>query len=135
MLFYSVVVYRKLNKYFKAVYTNHIMRKILYYMLCYLLLSNMGFARTNRSINADMQQVKGNTSTMFNFCVGAGSANEGLWADWQQQLTEVQKVMHFKYIRFHGLLHDDMGCIKKTPTVNPSTTGSMLINFTIFCLV
>ncbi|WP_345947614.1 glycoside hydrolase [Mucilaginibacter sp. PAMB04274] len=55
-----------------------------------------------------MNRLAGNTSTVFNECIGAGRANEGLRADWQQQLARVQKDIQFKYIRFHGLLHDDM---------------------------
>ncbi|MES2276180.1 MAG: glycoside hydrolase [Bacteroidota bacterium] len=62
----------------------------------------------NRIINADLNQVTGKRSTVFNECIGAGRANEGLRADWQQQLTMVQKDINFKYIRMHGLLHDDM---------------------------
>jgi xylan 1,4-beta-xylosidase len=41
-------------------------------------------------------------------CVGAGRANEGLRADWQEQLRRAVKECGFKYIRFHGLYHDDM---------------------------
>lgn len=41
-------------------------------------------------------------------CVGAGRANEGLRADWQEQLGIVKEDCDFRYIRFHGLLHDDM---------------------------
>lgn len=41
-------------------------------------------------------------------CVGAGRANEGLRADWQQHLKTVVEECGFKYLRFHGLLHDDM---------------------------
>ena len=44
----------------------------------------------------------------WNFCVGAGRANEGLRADWQEQLRLAVKECGFKYIRFHGLYHDDM---------------------------
>jgi xylan 1,4-beta-xylosidase len=41
--------------------------------------------------------------------IGAGRANEGLRADWQAQLALVQREISFRYIRFHGLLNDDMG--------------------------
>lgn len=41
-------------------------------------------------------------------CVGAGRANEGLRADWQSHLKMVVEDCGFKYLRFHGLLHDDM---------------------------
>jgi len=61
-----------------------------------------------RKVSADVNQVAGKKVTVFNECVGAGRANEGLRADWQQQLAMVKKDIDFKYIRFHGLLHDDM---------------------------
>ncbi|KAK1179740.1 beta-xylosidase [Streptomyces sp. NBS 14/10] len=41
-------------------------------------------------------------------CVGAGRANEALRADWQQQFREVVDACGFRYIRFHGVFHDDM---------------------------
>jgi xylan 1,4-beta-xylosidase len=44
----------------------------------------------------------------WDFCVGAGRANEGLRADWQEQLSFAIKECGFKFIRFHGLYHDDM---------------------------
>ncbi|MEO7309581.1 MAG: glycoside hydrolase [Chitinophagaceae bacterium] len=61
-----------------------------------------------RNIRADINLVEGDKVKMFNECIGAGRANEGLRADWQQQLAIVQKDIGFRYIRFHGLLHDDM---------------------------
>ncbi|WP_432877592.1 GH39 family glycosyl hydrolase [Kribbella sp. CA-245084] len=40
--------------------------------------------------------------------VGAGRANEGLRADWQEQLRAAVAECGFEFIRFHGLFHDDM---------------------------
>jgi xylan 1,4-beta-xylosidase len=40
--------------------------------------------------------------------VGAGRANEGLRASWQEQLRMAASVAGFRYVRFHGLFHDDM---------------------------
>ncbi len=39
---------------------------------------------------------------------GAGRANEGLRADWLEQLEQAQKDCGFRYVRMHGLFHDDM---------------------------
>lgn len=61
-----------------------------------------------RVIQVDFNKAAGKTNTMFNACVGAGRANEGLRADWQQQLAYVRKECGFRYIRMHGLLTDDM---------------------------
>ncbi len=41
-------------------------------------------------------------------CVGAGRANEGLRAGWLEQLRVVKDACGFRYVRFHGLFHDDM---------------------------
>ena len=41
-------------------------------------------------------------------CVSAGRANEGLRASWLEQLDMVHKAAGFKYVRFHGIFHDDM---------------------------
>jgi xylan 1,4-beta-xylosidase len=72
-----------------------------------------------RVITADYAKVRGNLSTVFKECIGAGRANEGLRADWQQQLALVQKEIGFRYIRMHGLLHDDMGVYKEDANGNP----------------
>ena len=62
-----------------------------------------------RVIEADLAHVRGPMNRMYNFCVGAGRANEGLRADWQRQLRRVRTDCGFRYIRFHGLFCDDMG--------------------------
>lgn len=41
-------------------------------------------------------------------CIGAGRAGEGLRSKWRDQLKEAVKECGFKYIRFHGLLAEDM---------------------------
>lgn len=63
----------------------------------------------SRSIRVDYQGASKPLNTMPTLCVGAGRANEGLRADWQQQLAETRKDCGFRYLRFHGLLCDDMG--------------------------
>lgn len=37
-----------------------------------------------------------------------GRASEGLRAEWRNQLREIQREIPFEYIRFHGILSDDM---------------------------
>jgi xylan 1,4-beta-xylosidase len=44
----------------------------------------------------------------WSFCVGAGRANEGLRAAWQEHLAVAARHCGFRYCRFHGLFHDDM---------------------------
>ena len=76
-----------------------------------LMLPLLGYAET-RTINVDLDKVKGPLNTTFKTMIGAGRANEGLRADWQQQLAEIKKDSGFQYIRMHGLLSDDMGVYK-----------------------
>ncbi|MGI4885694.1 MAG: GH39 family glycosyl hydrolase [Janthinobacterium lividum] len=80
-------------------------------LLLALLLSVRAPAQSlpARAIRLDVNQVQGPLGRGFNFCVGAGRANEGLRADWQQQLVLAQRECGFRYLRLHGLLHDDMG--------------------------
>jgi len=95
--------------------------KIILIILVSLFITNT-FAQLNlpeRIINLDFNQVKGPMNTMFKECIGAGRANEGLRADWQQQLAYVKKECGFKYIRMHGLLTDDMGVYREDRNGNP----------------
>ena len=95
-------------------------------MISLLILISLCFSNTfgqttfpARMINIDFNKVKGPLNTMFKECIGAGRANEGLRADWQQQLAYVKKECGFKYIRMHGLLTDDMGVNKEDREGNP----------------
>ncbi|NII29724.1 glycoside hydrolase [Pseudoflavitalea sp. X16] len=72
-----------------------------------------------RVINVDFSKASGTLDAFFKECVGAGRANEGLRADWQQQLAYVKKECGFRYIRMHGLLTDDMAVYKEDKNGNP----------------
>src|SRR6187402_2373821 len=72
-----------------------------------------------RIIKVDFTKTTGKMNTMFKECIGAGRANEGLRADWQQQLALVKKECDFKYIRMHGLLTDDMAVYREDSKGNP----------------
>ncbi|HEX6426565.1 MAG TPA: glycoside hydrolase [Niastella sp.] len=100
------------------------MKKMIFLLLAILLSSMSGklIAQSSkrnkpvvqeRIIQADFNKAAGRTNTMFKDCVGAGRANEGLRADWQQQLAYVKKECGFRYIRMHGLLTDDMAVYKE----------------------
>jgi xylan 1,4-beta-xylosidase len=100
------------------------MKKII--LIGLLIISSLiGYAQKNhivntvRKIDINYQQEKGMHIKAFKECIGAGRANEGLRADWQQQLKLIQEEIGFKYIRFHGLLTDDMGIYKEDPYGNP----------------
>jgi len=76
-------------------------------------------AAIGRMVAADVNAVQGPLDTSFKECIGAGRANEGLRADWQDQLRETRREGGFKYIRMHGLLCDDMGVYQEDAQGNP----------------
>jgi len=86
-------------------------RKARWMLPVLLLFSQAGLAQT-RVIEVDMGAERGPLDTFFKVSIGAGRANEGLRADWQQQLAQVKHDAGFEYIRMHGLLTDDMGVYK-----------------------
>ncbi|WP_139999901.1 GH39 family glycosyl hydrolase [Paenibacillus paridis] len=63
-------------------------------------------------MNVNFQSEAAQLQHIWSVCVGAGRANEGLRADWQRQLGDAVQNCGFKYLRFHGLLHDDMHVYK-----------------------
>jgi len=87
--------------------------------LLLLCLSASAFAQSPQTLTVDASHVLGpHTQTPLN-TIGAGRANEGLRADWQAQLSTVQREIGFHYIRFHGILHDDMGVYTEDAHGNP----------------
>ena len=92
------------------------MKKITFFFTLISFACNINAQRT---INVDYNKTAGKLNTMFKECVGAGRANEGLRADWQQQLAYVHKQCGFKYIRMHGLLTDDMAVYTEDSKGNP----------------
>lgn len=60
------------------------------------------------SMTADLRAAGQPFAHHFSVCVGAGRACEGLRADWQAQLRRAHEECGFEYVRFHGLLTDDM---------------------------
>jgi xylan 1,4-beta-xylosidase len=53
-------------------------------------------------------------------CVGTGRLNLALRADHRESLARVQRDIGFRYLRGHGLLHDDMG-VHRTDVVGGRT--------------
>lgn len=79
---------------------------------------------TSRTISADYQGVKGRRDPFPQLVVGAGRASEGLRADWQRDLALVHRECGFKYLRFHGLLQDELGVYSEDRQEGQSTTSS-----------
>jgi xylan 1,4-beta-xylosidase len=82
-------------------------------------LAQSGAPSPTREIHADLSQIAGPHSAAPLLTVGAGRANEGLRADWQRQLADVQTEIGFRYIRMHGLLNDDMGVYSEDAAGHP----------------
>jgi xylan 1,4-beta-xylosidase len=81
---------------------------------CFLIVSESCHAQAQsaasvRNVEVNVAQAVGRHSQAPLLVVGAGRANEGLRADWQQQMAEVRSQIGFRYVRMHGLLIDDMG--------------------------
>jgi xylan 1,4-beta-xylosidase len=93
-------------------------RAIIIAIAVSLALAIQSFGQS-RQISIDANQIKGSLNRSYDFCVGAGRANEGLRADWQRQLRVVKQQCGFRYIRFHGLLSDDMGVYREDKAGNP----------------
>lgn len=66
-------------------------------------------AALRREIVADYGKSRGKHDRFFQRVVGAGRAAEALRADWQRDLSIVRREAGFRYIRFHGLLQDELG--------------------------
>ena len=62
--------------------------------------------------------------------VGSCHAPIALRADWQQQLRRCRSELGFRYVRFHGLLSDDVGTVVKhndqlsTPFSTPTKSST-----------
>ena len=88
------------------------MRKICFVLttiFIFFAISIVAQDAPQRTISASFTQIKGKNNRFYSEVVGAGRAAEGLRADWQRDLKIVHQECGFKYIRFHGLLHDEMG--------------------------
>ena len=87
--------------------------------LILLCLSASCLAQAPQDLTIDAAHIVGPHSQTILNTVGAGRANEGLRADWQAQLSTVQREIGFHYIRFHGIFHDDMGVYTEDAHGNP----------------
>ncbi len=76
-------------------------------------------AQNERIIQADLTQVKGPRSMIWQDCVGAGRVGEGLRDGWRRQLEVCKNELGFTYLRAHGLLHDELGVYSENKQGNP----------------
>lgn len=66
-----------------------------------------------RDIFADIRKEKGSLDRFFSACIGAGRAGEIMRYVPMQQLRKIQKECPFRYIRFHGLFHEEMNVVQR----------------------
>lgn len=72
-----------------------------------------------RQITISPTKKLGKLDRFFSHCVGAGRAHELLRTECFEQLKVLQAECGFEYIRFHGLLNDDMAVYSEDEHGNP----------------
>jgi xylan 1,4-beta-xylosidase len=66
------------------------------------------------------------TDRTWQFCVGSDHAFQVHRADFQQQMAFVRQELGFQYIRFHGILDDDMNVIQTLSEIFPIPGGEVI---------
>jgi xylan 1,4-beta-xylosidase len=62
-------------------------------------------------------------------CVGSCHAVMGLRADWREQLAKSHRELGFQYVRFHGLLDDDMSVCVRDHVTPENPKGTLRFSF------
>lgn len=66
----------------------------------------------------------------WEMCVGSGHAAMGLRTDWREQLKKAHDDLGFRYVRFHGLLDDDMSvCVREANHFNRNAPTKLRYTF------
>jgi xylan 1,4-beta-xylosidase len=66
----------------------------------------------------------------WELCVGSCHAVMGLRQDWRDQLEKCHRELGFQYVRFHGLLDDEMSvCIRETNIFGGDRQGGLRYSF------
>lgn len=63
------------------------------------------------TFHCDLRQTGSPLPHVWNHTVGSGHAALALRADWQAQLRRCRDELGVRYVRFHGLLNDDLGTL------------------------
>ena len=71
-----------------------------------------------RNIMVHVQHEKGLLNRYFSNCVGAGRAAEVMRYQPMEQLQTIQRECPFRYIRFHGLFHEEMNLVNRDEAGN-----------------
>lgn len=73
----------------------------------------------NLHINIDSKHIHSHLTHNWRSFTSVGKAKELLYTDVQQNLSELQSHIHFEYIKFHGILSDDMYVYSQDTSGNP----------------
>jgi xylan 1,4-beta-xylosidase len=79
---------------------------------CVLLVALAAASSFASSATMDFTQKGSPFGRGFNGCVGSGHALLGLRSDWRQHLAAARSDLGVQYIRFHGILDDDMSVVR-----------------------
>jgi xylan 1,4-beta-xylosidase len=83
------------------------MKNYISTIIILFIVSTLSFAQ-KRIIEANVNDIKGPLDKFFNHTVGSGNASLGLRQTWQDHLKIIHEECGFKYVRFHGIFHDNM---------------------------
>lgn len=72
-----------------------------------------------REIRVDQSVVQGEHDRFYSFCAGIGRAGLLLRRDLQEHVAMAARECGFRYLRFHGLLQDDLGIYREDRAGNP----------------
>jgi hypothetical protein len=81
-------------------------------LYCALLLALAATPSLGSSSTVNFTQPGAPFRRGFNGCVGSGHALLGLRSDWRTHLAAVRSDLGVQYIRFHGILDDDMSVVR-----------------------
>jgi len=99
--------------------TKSILRILFLLLPLALAFSAPGVAQDTIQLTADASAAGAPLVHFWSKVVGAGRANEGLRATWQEELTTAVKYGGFQYVRFHGIFHNDMFLYREDEHGNP----------------
>ncbi|MBQ9748088.1 MAG: cellulase family glycosylhydrolase [Clostridia bacterium] len=66
-----------------------------------------------RTVQASVHNQKGVLDRFFSGCIGIGRAGEVMRYIPMQQLKRIQRECPFRYIRFHGIFHEEMNLVSR----------------------
>jgi len=76
-------------------------------------------AISHKEIQINISDIKGRHGTFYKECVSTGRAYLLLRRDHQEHILQAAHECGFKYLRFHGLLQDDLGVYRENGEGNP----------------